>query len=237
MVAVPSSIGSRVVSMRSVVVFPAPLGPRKPKISPRSTSMLTPRTASTVCFLAWNVLRRSWVVMTGSMTSPVAWGVRRTGRAGRRAWWGERFGLRCSGGRGDGVSRRRRVVATRGRARGARGPRARSRGLRARRTRCRRRVVPRTRARPRAAVTRNSSSTQNRRGSRIFWTSSRVACDRASSTCSAWMRRRSWLTASSGASAGRNESAVSNWGYSLAGVLRSSASQSLISWRPASVIS
>src|ERR1017187_2464862 len=44
-VALPPSIGSNVVSMRSVVVLPAPLGPRKPKISPRFTSILTPRTA------------------------------------------------------------------------------------------------------------------------------------------------------------------------------------------------
>ena len=36
------------MSIRSVVVLPAPLGPRKPKISPRCTSKLTPRTASTV---------------------------------------------------------------------------------------------------------------------------------------------------------------------------------------------
>ncbi len=46
-VAVPESIGSSVVSIRRVVVLPAPLGPRKPKISPRCTVMLTPRTAST----------------------------------------------------------------------------------------------------------------------------------------------------------------------------------------------
>ena len=34
--------------MRSVVVFPAPLGPRKPKISPSCTVMSTPLTASTL---------------------------------------------------------------------------------------------------------------------------------------------------------------------------------------------
>ena len=36
-----------VQSMLIVVVLPAPLGPRKPKTSPASTSKLTPRTAST----------------------------------------------------------------------------------------------------------------------------------------------------------------------------------------------
>ena len=38
---------SSVVSMRRVVVLPAPLGPRKPAISPRRTARSTPRTAST----------------------------------------------------------------------------------------------------------------------------------------------------------------------------------------------
>ena len=33
--------------MRSVVVLPAPFGPRNPTISPPATSRLTPRTAST----------------------------------------------------------------------------------------------------------------------------------------------------------------------------------------------
>src|SRR6185437_15131427 len=37
--------------MRKVVVFPAPLGPRKPKISPRCTAKSTPRTASTLVTL------------------------------------------------------------------------------------------------------------------------------------------------------------------------------------------
>src|SRR5258708_10618455 len=34
-------------SIRSVVVLPAPLAPRKPKISPRATAKLTPSTAVT----------------------------------------------------------------------------------------------------------------------------------------------------------------------------------------------
>ena len=37
----------RPVSILIVVVLPAPFGPRKPKISPRFTVKLTPRTAST----------------------------------------------------------------------------------------------------------------------------------------------------------------------------------------------
>src|SRR6266699_7210589 len=46
-VAVPVLGLSRVVSMRSVVVFPAPLGPRNPTISPRPTVRSTLATAST----------------------------------------------------------------------------------------------------------------------------------------------------------------------------------------------
>ncbi len=38
---------SSVASIRRVVVLPAPLGPRKPKISPAPTARSTPRTAST----------------------------------------------------------------------------------------------------------------------------------------------------------------------------------------------
>ena len=36
----------RVVRIEIVVVLPAPLGPRRPKISPRGTWKLTPSTAS-----------------------------------------------------------------------------------------------------------------------------------------------------------------------------------------------
>ena len=46
-VAVPEVIDSSVVSMRTVVDFPAPFGPRKPNTSPASTLRSTPRTAST----------------------------------------------------------------------------------------------------------------------------------------------------------------------------------------------
>src|SRR5215813_2409320 len=47
-VAVPAVGRSSVVSIRRVVVLPAPLGPRKPTISPSATLRSTPRTASTV---------------------------------------------------------------------------------------------------------------------------------------------------------------------------------------------
>ena len=59
--AVPEVGGSSVVSIRSVVVLPAPLGPRKATSSPGSMSMSTPLTASTVSFLLVNCLR-SWRV-------------------------------------------------------------------------------------------------------------------------------------------------------------------------------
>ncbi len=59
-------MGSSVVSMRNVVVFPAPFGPRNPNISPRPTSMLTPRTASTRPRFVGKLLRRSTVEMIDS---------------------------------------------------------------------------------------------------------------------------------------------------------------------------
>ena len=57
------SAPSSVVSIRSVVVLPAPLGPRKPTISPASTSRSTPRTASTGPVRVRNVRAsaRAWI--------------------------------------------------------------------------------------------------------------------------------------------------------------------------------
>src|SRR3712207_4490085 len=49
-----------VVSMRTVVDFPAPLGPRKPKTSPLRTARSIPRTACTSPLLLRYVLRSSW---------------------------------------------------------------------------------------------------------------------------------------------------------------------------------
>src|SRR5215203_7004459 len=62
-VAVPAVGSSRVVSMRSVVVLPAPFGPRKPTISPASTSRSTPTTARTSCFFLRKVRAspRAWI--------------------------------------------------------------------------------------------------------------------------------------------------------------------------------
>ena len=53
--AVPEVGRSSVVSIRSVVVLPAPFGPRKPTISPSSTVRSTPRTACTVRLRLLNV--------------------------------------------------------------------------------------------------------------------------------------------------------------------------------------
>src|SRR5688572_13459340 len=65
--AVPELGGMSVVSMRRLVVLPAPLGPRNATSSPRLTSILRSRTASTVLPLALKVLVRSCVEMTVSV--------------------------------------------------------------------------------------------------------------------------------------------------------------------------
>src|SRR5689334_23893842 len=57
-VARPAVGVSSVVSTRRVVVLPAPLGPRKPTISPSATVRSTPRTASTVRLRLRNVRAR-----------------------------------------------------------------------------------------------------------------------------------------------------------------------------------
>ena len=54
----PESARSSVVRMRSVVVFPAPFGPRNPWICPASIERSTPRSASTRPRLEANALRR-----------------------------------------------------------------------------------------------------------------------------------------------------------------------------------
>ena len=56
---------SRVVSMRSVVVLPAPLGPRKPTSSPGATSMSTPATATTAPRRVRNVRASPRASITG----------------------------------------------------------------------------------------------------------------------------------------------------------------------------
>src|SRR5262245_46295160 len=67
-VATPLVAGRNVVRIRIVVVFPAPLGPRKPTTSPFSTLKLTLSTATTepkylVSFLTWII------AMVGLFTS------------------------------------------------------------------------------------------------------------------------------------------------------------------------
>ena len=60
----PPEVGlSNVDRMRMVVVFPAPLGPRKPNSSPRSTSKLTSSTARDSPY----TLTRSWTSMTAEL--------------------------------------------------------------------------------------------------------------------------------------------------------------------------
>src|SRR5215813_5794750 len=70
-VALPDVGRSSVVSMRSVVVLPAPLGPRKPTISPSATARSTPRTASTVRLRLRNVRVSPFASMI-VMTCPVS---------------------------------------------------------------------------------------------------------------------------------------------------------------------
>ena len=61
----PDVDGNRVVSIRSVVDLPAPLGPRKATSSPGATSMSTPLTASTVSFLLTKcrLSRSVWIII------------------------------------------------------------------------------------------------------------------------------------------------------------------------------
>ncbi len=77
----PASIGSSVASILSIVVLPAPLGPRTPNTSPRRTTRSTPSTARwspKVLTSPWASTARSaagevekWcVVMSGSLRPP-----------------------------------------------------------------------------------------------------------------------------------------------------------------------
>src|SRR6202171_4901983 len=62
--------GMSVASIRRVVVLPAPLGPRNPKISPDRTVRSTPATASTLRLRVLKTRLRPWVSMTASIRSP-----------------------------------------------------------------------------------------------------------------------------------------------------------------------
>src|ERR1700694_5138636 len=67
MSAVPDVGATRPQSIRSVVVFPAPLAPRKPKISPRATWKLTPSTADTTPYRLTSCLASTAAVGPGSV--------------------------------------------------------------------------------------------------------------------------------------------------------------------------
>src|SRR5882762_3995111 len=58
---VPEVAGKKPVRIRMVVLFPAPLGPRKPMISPRATVKLILLTAVTPAY----VLTRFWTSIAG----------------------------------------------------------------------------------------------------------------------------------------------------------------------------
>src|SRR6202022_2616006 len=67
----------RGASMRRVVVLPAPLGPRNPKISPDRTVRSTPATASTTRFRVLNTRLRPCVSIEASIASPDSTDIRR----------------------------------------------------------------------------------------------------------------------------------------------------------------
>src|SRR5262245_3435284 len=72
MVAVPLVGAVRPSSIRSVVVLPAPLGPRKPVTRPGPTSKLNPSTAVTGPYLLvrWSTLIM-WAVLSGRAVTPL----------------------------------------------------------------------------------------------------------------------------------------------------------------------
>ena len=96
-VAEPAVGCSSVVSIRSVVVLPAPFGPRKPTISPGSTTKSTPQTASTRPCLVVNARaspRASMIATAGALSWPPARARAATGSA--PGWRGRRRAPRGS---------------------------------------------------------------------------------------------------------------------------------------------
>src|SRR5215470_7406265 len=91
MVAVPLSGAARPSSIRSVVVLPAPLGPRKPVTRPGPTSKLKPSTATTVPYL---LVRWSMLIIWCPFRSAALWegaiffwpGTCRAGRPAGQRW-------------------------------------------------------------------------------------------------------------------------------------------------------
>ena len=101
--ALPAVRGSRVQSIRTVVVFPAPFGPRKPNTSPAATSRSISRTASmpplNVRFrarvsTAWIPVTRGFDAARAGRERPSA----RTARRRRRTWPARRRDCPASGG-------------------------------------------------------------------------------------------------------------------------------------------
>ncbi len=94
--ALPAEGGSRPHSMRMVVVLPEPLGPRKPKMSPRRTSKLTWSTATK------EPKRRArpsaWTARSSDGTSEVSldWGSLGSWGSGTKDWPGALAAFRSS---------------------------------------------------------------------------------------------------------------------------------------------
>ncbi len=85
-VSVPSEIGETQATIRMVLVLPAPLGPRKPKLSPGATSKSM---ASTAVNEPNRLVRpRAWMSEAGAPASGVVIGSRCYPAAGSRGAWG-----------------------------------------------------------------------------------------------------------------------------------------------------
>src|ERR1700722_1202142 len=81
MMEVEPAVGTmKVVRTPMVVVFPAPLGPRRPKISPRDTSKLTPSTAL-VLDLVYCLMRLVTVIAGTSGSAMVIYSLYHWGKA------------------------------------------------------------------------------------------------------------------------------------------------------------
>ena len=91
----PEVLSLRVSMISSVVVLPAPFGPRRPKISPANTSKLIPFTAVSLSYF----LMRLFTLMMGRDISSGNQGDRETGNQGDRES-GRRQGIRETGNKG-----------------------------------------------------------------------------------------------------------------------------------------
>ena len=102
---------TRVVSMPTVVVLPAPLGPSSPKISPLCTARSRSPTARTSPPRPSNILVSATVRMTPSSSAPAWLG---TSEVARRSPWGGSYGrcVQCAVARSDGAVPTDGAVAT-----------------------------------------------------------------------------------------------------------------------------